>query len=95
MSVQIEKYEFNLDHIIKNVDEIAQNLIKKLVRIIPVDSKTINVYDAGQSNAFTEADNQIVTCDDPSLKTRTLVQQMNRSQQLELFVENNMMQDFI
>ena len=80
--------------IVNDVNNIADNLIKKLIRIVPIDPKSMSVYDNERRSDAVPRGN-FITCEDPSADSRRIVESMNRTEQLELFVENNMMEHFV
>ena len=54
----------------------------------------MSVYDNERRSDAVPRGN-FITCEDPSADSRRIVESMDRTQQLALFVENNMMEEFV
>jgi len=67
--VRVEQYKFDLEEKIDQVNLVASNLIKKLLRLIPLDPQSMKINDpVGQ---------RIVSSDDPCMESRLAVENMD------------------
>lgn len=60
MSVNIEKYDFDITEKVRDVQDISENLIKKLCMLIPMSDSSIALNGPGAD----------ITCDDPDQTAR-------------------------
>lgn len=61
--VKVENYHFNIDEKVDQVRLVSDQLVKKLLKLIPLDAQTMKLTQMPQ----------IVTSDDPCLASKQIV----------------------
>lgn len=74
----MEQYKFELQEKIEQVEQVAEELIRKLLKLIPLDEQSMKINQAGR---------RIVSSDDPCRDSRLAVENMDVDQQINLLLE--------